>query len=146
MKSPSTPKIFLYQYITLGIYFFVWCYRLGNELSESLQRKAVPSMWWFIVPGGVYYWMWQMAESLDVATGHRIQKTTTFLLYLLLTGASAGYGIQYNTSTDSITASDAQLFLAVLLTVLALVAFLGITLHAIFMSVIQAKIRNVRAG
>ena len=111
-------------------------------------------MWWFIVPGGAYYWMWHMSESLDTATNHRIKKTDVFLLYVVFTCAAAGfngfYGFNYNFDSNSTSSTDVTidkgLIVTILLIVLVLLLVIGITLHAVFMSIIQGKINKVRAG
>lgn len=152
--APSQPlrttRIFLYQFLTLGIYFLVWCHRLGNELSTALKRKAVPSMWWFVIPGGVYYWMWRMAESLDTATAGRIKQSDTFLLYVVLTGAAFGGGYIWSFPNNSNQSSNTQhvnwhVVYLVLTIAVVLVAVVGITLHAVFMSIIQKRLNRVRA-
>ncbi|MCA9344790.1 hypothetical protein KC946_03045 [Candidatus Saccharibacteria bacterium] len=154
MQNPSRLKIFLYQYLTFGIYFFVWCHRLGKELSTSLKKQAVPSMWWFIIPGGAYYWIWRMSESLDTATGHRIKKTDVFLLYLVFSGGGFLFGSPYsfnfgsgsNSSISSDTSVNLRLILIIAAIVLAALIFIGITLHAVYISIIQGKIDKVRGG
>lgn len=91
-----------------------------------------------------------MAESLDTATGRRIKKSDTFLLYVLLSGAFmfgyGWYGPTPNFPTDSGTISDSSLhtLLMVLAIVVLVLLVIGISLHAVFMMIVQNKINNVR--
>ena len=110
-------------------------------------------MWWFIIPGGAYYWIWRMSESLDAATGHRIKKTDVFLLYLVLSGAGifgSPYWFNISQDTNSSISTDSSVNLRLILTVVAIVfallIFLVITLHAVYISIIQGKIDKVRGG
>lgn len=150
--APTTQRIFLNQFLTLGIYFLVWCYRLGSELNTALQRKAVPTLRWFIVPGGGLYWIWQMAAALETATGKRIRQTEIFLWYLLLSGAG-GFGSVFY-APDLLTGHTAhsgdpvdisvKTMLIIAAIVIAILIIASLVLHATFMAIVQNKLNRVR--
>lgn len=151
-SSPNTARLFAYQYLTVGIYFWIWCNRLGQELNAALRQKVVPSLWWFVVPGGVYYWMWCMTGALETATGRRMKQADTFLLYVVLSGAVlAGFGyvpnIDVSHSADNSTHSISLRLVLIILAVLVAVALVvTITLHAVFMNIVQKRLDRIRAG
>ncbi len=78
-------RIYLYQIITLGLYFFYWSARSGKELNLALRDKLVPPFWWLILPLGGYWWMWQYTQALATLTTNKIKQSETFLLFLLVT-------------------------------------------------------------
>ena len=150
--SPSTAQLFVYQYLTVGIYFWVWCHRLGQELNTALRHKVVPSLWWFVVPGGVYYWMWCMTGALETATGRCMKQADTFLLYVVLSGAVlAGFGyVPHIDMGSSASNSPGPISLKTILIILAILVavafFITITLHAVFMHIVQKRLNRIRAG
>ena len=99
------------------------------------------------MPGGAYYWMWRMTESLDTATAGRIKQVDTFLLYILLTFAVFGggyYGPDFSYNSDGPVGAPERIVLIVFAIVLVVLMFVFITLHAVFMSIVQGKLNKVR--
>lgn len=144
-RPPSTLALFAYQYLTLGIYFLVWSHRLGSELRTALKRQAaVPSLWWLIVPGGSYYWVWRMSESLAIATGRRIKQADTFLWYIVFTILPTTFlNAVPNVDKKVIENHSHEVFVAIGILVVILI-LLGITGHAIYMSYLQKRLNQVR--
>jgi len=61
-----------------AVYWFV-------ETKEELKKRtgmALPSGWWFAVPGGGIYFIWKWAEAVEKATGY--SKMNAFLLCLFI--------------------------------------------------------------
>lgn len=92
-----------------------------------------------------------MTGALGEATGKRIKQLDTFLLYVLLTIAAiatlsnavqVGADIVKTLSGSRPVDNHFTFFVSVI----ALVVFLTVTLHAVFMSVIQLKLNRVRNG
>jgi hypothetical protein len=113
-------------------------------------------MWWFLIPGGVYYWMWRMTESLEIATGKRIKQVDTFLLYIVLSGAVLGGAMLFpswpsdigHTNSTSSEPVDVNmgLVVAIVIGVIAVFTIITILLHAVFINVVQGKLNKIRGN
>ncbi len=143
--APSTKKIISFHLLTGGLYFIVWCNRTGRELSEALRQRAVPSLWWFAVPGGSFYYIWQLSQSLHVATAGRIKSSFTFLAYTI--ALYAPLSLYPIITFDPSSQSEAAQGVSLLHGILSIFMFTSIVLaHAIYCVIIQDKINAVRRG
>lgn len=84
LQDVSTRRICFYQAITLGFYFFYWCFKSRRDILESAGRDIIPSTWLLAVPAANYWWMWRYANALDFVSYGRIKFTDTFLLYVVV--------------------------------------------------------------
>lgn len=140
-EALSTKRIFANQYLTLGIYFFFWCAKLKSDLNSALQRESVPSLWWFIVPGGGYYWVWRMAEALDTATAKCIKQENTFLWYLLL--GSSPIAAYYFIDPNWIN-TESGIRTPILFIIFAI--FVSVTMQATYIAITQNQLNKVRTA
>lgn len=83
MRSPSTKHLFMYNVLTLGIYFLVWCFRSRAEIHRAAQQELVPPTWYLVVPAANYWWMWRYAEALQFVSYKRIKASDTFLFFII---------------------------------------------------------------
>lgn len=120
-------RIWLYQLATFGVYFFVWAVRGRGEINRALNKKEIPSAWWFALPFGGYWWMWQYANALDELSNSRISRMNTYLFYIIATLSWRLYPTSIKDTNDTI------------MTILLLI--IG---HAFCMAMIQTKINNLR--
>ena len=143
--APSTKKIILYHFLTGGLYFLVWCRRLGNELTQALRRKAAPSLWWFAIPGGGYYYIWQLSQSLHIATAGRIKSSFTFLAYVIALNVpfSIYPALSFSKSGQSEPSHDDLMALAIYVVVAAVTAIVA---HGVYCVLVQDKVNAVRRG
>jgi hypothetical protein len=84
LQGVSTQKIFVYQALSLGFYFFYWCSRSRRDINRSAGRPIIPSTWLLALPIGNYWWMWRYANALDFVSYSRIKYADTFLLYIIV--------------------------------------------------------------
>lgn len=84
LQGVSRRKIFLYQAITLGFYYFYWCSRSRRDIIRSAGGKPIiPTTWALALPIGNYWWMWRYSNALDYVSYGRIKYADTFLLYII---------------------------------------------------------------
>lgn len=109
-------------------------------------------MWWFLLPGGVYYWMWRMTESLEIATGKRIKQVDTFLLYVVLSGMVLGSTMLFPDFSSADTSNELpsnvnwSIVLLIIFGVIAVIVLITILLHAVFITVVQNKLNKIRTN
>jgi len=146
--APSTRKIYLYHYITFGLYFFYWCSRSRTDINHSANQKLIPTTWLLALPGGNYWWMWQYAQALQHVSYRRLKAADTFLIYLIASHAwlLLTFGFQPSFSWGNHTGNFSH-FLIALLIIYAVVCFLlEITGAAFFCATMQHKINALRAA
>ena len=121
--------------ITFGIYGLRWLAETRNEFNETLNSKVIPTLWWFLVPFGAYWWVWHYSEAAEKATEGKIKRNDTFLLFILVTLAP-GSLFQFDISGDNLSKG-----------VLAIIVLVGILVNlavfSIFPYVIQTKINSL---
>jgi sulfite exporter TauE/SafE len=85
MKArPATPLL-LWHFLTLGISSLVWCKRSKDEVNQQLGKPAVPSIWWFLVPFGGYWWAWLYAQAVEAASKGKLKYANTFGFFIIAT-------------------------------------------------------------
>lgn len=138
----SVKKIHLYQAATVGLYFFYWCARAGGEVNNSLNRRVVPSAWFFLIPyAGAFWWVWKFAEGLDEATQRYIKRSDTFLWFILASlawwGGVGGFHGDFSSSGDHDT-----IWTLIVFGYLAVGLVVNIVLYGVFCAVTQKKINQ----
>ncbi len=83
MQKRNPKKVLILHTLTLGLYLFYWCSKSRKEVNTALGRKAVPTVWFLIVPLGMFWWAWLYGEALEEVTGRQIRRDTTFGLSLI---------------------------------------------------------------
>lgn len=140
-------KIYLYQFLTLGFYFFYWAQRTGKEVNQLAGRQMVPSAWYFALPGfGAYWWMWQYSDALYYTSRGRIKKSDTFLLFLAVTaafGAPFGFGSHVPSPTHSDTNISWHEFWILAVIIVGVAYLFAIFAIGFFCSYTQKKLNTV---
>ncbi|MGH7237187.1 MAG: hypothetical protein ACREGF_01485 [Candidatus Saccharimonadales bacterium] len=141
LNKPSSGKIYLYNFLTLGFYFFYWCSRSRANINHSARQKLIPSTWLLAVPGGNYWWMWQYAGALDYVSYGRLKSSDTFLLYILATHAFVLLSpLYYFLSGPSHTTASLHTILLIIIIAIIIVFLISIAGAAFFCAVVQHKI------
>jgi len=83
LNRPSVGKIYLYQFLTLGLYFFYWCWHSRADIHQAARQALIPATWFLAIPGLNFWWMWQYAHALEYVTHKRLKANDTFLLYII---------------------------------------------------------------
>lgn len=111
--------VFLLSLVTLGVYFFVWWYKINNELRNNGQQNdptmallAVLIGWIIIVPPFVsYYRTAERIRKAQEATGatERISPVLGLVFWIVISGFSAVYyQSQLNKAWDALAAAGAE--------------------------------------
>lgn len=142
LQGVSTRKIFLYQALSLGLYYFYWCAKSRADVIRSANRPIIPSAWLLVVPGGNYWWMWRYANALDFVSYGRIKYTDTFLLYVVAINFTLFGSPFFRFVPDFHHSSPRQTItvLAVLLLVIVVTSIIGL---GIFCAVMQDKVSKL---
>jgi hypothetical protein len=148
MQKRSPKKVFLFQIITLGIYLLYWCAKSKKEVNSLLGRNAVPTLWWFALPFGCFWWAWLYAEALEEATGRKITRDFTFGIWLLATlGLTGGPGFYFGPSfhTDSTYTNSYPIHIHwVAVGIIAVIIYsLIVAVLGIFPTAVQSKINKL---
>jgi hypothetical protein len=145
LSKPSTKKIILYHFLTLGFYFLYWCSRSRTDINRAARQEIIPTTWLLVVPFANYYWMWQYAEALERVTFKRIKGSDTFLIYIIATSfwfiVSPGYS--FSTSSTHLATHALIILISIVLGIFVLVQIAGL---AFFCSTIQKKINAVTSN
>jgi len=138
LQGVSRRKIFTYQALSLGFYFFYWCSKSRRDIIRSAGRPIIPSTWLLALPIGNYWWMWRYANALDFVSYSRIKYSDTFLLYIIVINlALIGEPvIRFNIQVQHIS-------LTLILIALAVVWVTTIIALGFFCAVIQDKITKL---
>lgn len=83
MRPRNSRLIPLYQILTLGLYFVYWCWRSKNEVNKKAKGLKAPSVWWFLVPFGCYWWAWQYSQAVESATAGKLRYSEVFGFFLV---------------------------------------------------------------
>lgn len=128
MKKQSPKRTVVLTIITAGLYSLVWFSRSKTVLvSKGYQ---LPSLWFFIVPFGSYWWVWSYSKAVEGYSGSEIKGNDTFLLYLIATMAG-GFG--FSISDDFLPDLTVALILA------GIGIFISLVIYSIFFYVMQSK-------
>lgn len=85
LQKTSAKKIYLYQFLTFGFYYFYWCSRSRRDINASAHKTVVPTTWLLVVPLWNYWWAWQYATALEAVSFARIKRPETFGIYIIAT-------------------------------------------------------------
>ncbi len=135
MKHRDPVRVALLTVITFGLYTLFWFYNTKNELNEKMNIKTIPTLWWFIVPFGSYWWMWKYSEALENMTSNKIKRNDTFLLYALTTVA---VGITSRFDVNNVIFKTTFTF-----AIVAIVVLISMLIFSIFPFVMQKKFNDL---
>jgi hypothetical protein len=130
VKYRDPKQVSLYTVITLSIYALVWFGETREEIHATMNEKTIPTRWWFILPFGSYWWVWQYSAAAEKMSEGAIKATDTFLLFLVTTMAGS---FVFNVVPDSFFESTAWLGF------LGGGVLLNLALYSIFPAVMQNK-------
>ncbi|HSX47362.1 MAG TPA: DUF4234 domain-containing protein, partial [Patescibacteria group bacterium] len=91
MQKRNPKAVFFLHALTLGIYLLVWCNKSKKEINTILGQKEVPTLWWFALPFGSFWWIWLYSQALEKATGKYIKRDFTFGIWIIATLSLGGY-------------------------------------------------------
>jgi hypothetical protein len=144
LSRPSTQKIFLLNFVTLGLYYFYWCAHSKRDIEASARQSLMPTTWLLAVPLFNYWWAWQYSEALEHVSYKRIKGSDIFLFYLLgtLSPTIIGTYVPSFSSTNNGPITSHEIFSA--LAVFGITLWLGwIIGMAMFCAVAQNKINKL---
>jgi predicted signal transduction protein with EAL and GGDEF domain len=107
----------------------------------------IPRLWWFLVPGGIYWWMWHYSEAMAVVTHQRLKASDTFLIYVLSSsawlvgGSGIGNVFNFQSSTGD---PNFHLILIAIVVVVGVLLLLGLAGNTFFMCYMQRKTDGIR--
>ncbi|MDR0591134.1 MAG: DUF4234 domain-containing protein [Candidatus Nomurabacteria bacterium] len=95
MKQRSPIAVFIFSFITCGLYSWYWLVKTKNELNEQ-GVEHIPTAWIWLIPvvGGIW-WFWKYSVGVNQFTKGKLSAPVTFLLIWLLT--LIGYAIVQDT-------------------------------------------------
>ena len=136
MKPRSVQPIFVYQILTLGIYSLFWCWRSKNEVNQKAKKVQAPSIWWFLLPFGCYWWAWQYAHAVEEATKRKIGYVDSFGYFLV--ASMIVLGSFYLPIYPSISSSKGSIIAWSVIGIVSIVAF------AIFPAAMQSRFNKLK--
>jgi hypothetical protein len=125
MKPRNSRIILLYQVVTLGFYFIYWCWRSKNEVNRKAKGIKAPSVWWFLLPFGGYWWAWQYSQAVESATGGKLRYSDVFGFFLVATlGVLGSFWLPWPTdfSGEEFSGTEAAIYFGLLYLAVVLVA------------------------
>jgi hypothetical protein len=82
MQKRNPAAVFIFSFITFGIYSIVWSVKTKNEMNKL--GSDIPTAWLIIIPFVNYYWYWKYSEGVEKATSGKISAIMAFVLLILL--------------------------------------------------------------
>jgi len=82
MKKRSPFLVFLYSFITFGIYSLVWCVETKNEMNT--KGAEIPTAWLLIIPIVDYIWLWKFCKGVELVTNKSMTTSVAFLWIFFL--------------------------------------------------------------
>ena len=135
MKYRDPKTVAIYTIVSFGIYSLFWLANTRDEIHEKLDAKPVPSMWWFLLPFGGYWWVWLYSEAAEKLDAKVLKRNDTFLLFLFATMAG-GFSMRFDGFDDDATRTISAIFL-----IFGLIISLG--LYSLFPAVMQSKFNKL---
>jgi hypothetical protein len=89
MKNRSPLLVFLFSFLTLGIYSIYWLVVTKDELNKS--GATIPTAWLIIIPFVSIWWLWKYSEGVEHVTNNKMSGVLAFVLMWLL--GAIGYAI-----------------------------------------------------
>lgn len=82
MTKRSPIGVFLFPFITFGIYDLVWLVMTKNEMNRLGDH--IPTAWLLIIPFVNIWWFWRYSEGVEKVTGEKINAALAFVLLFAL--------------------------------------------------------------
>ncbi|MDB5171120.1 MAG: hypothetical protein JWO35_814 [Candidatus Saccharibacteria bacterium] len=139
--APSTAKIYIMHLLTFGLYFFYWCAKSRQAINQAARQQLVPKIWYLIIPGLSYWWVWEYANALEHVSYKRIRAVDTFSYYIIGTGFLFLLPTFPYIGSDDLGRNDTQIITVLLIMLGILIVLTSIGL-AFFCSTIQKKINQ----
>lgn len=82
MNKRSPILVFIYTFLTCGIYAIVWVVKTKDEMVS--KGATIPTAWLLLVPFVNFYWYWLYSVGVEKVTNGKLSGAVTFLLLILL--------------------------------------------------------------
>ena len=82
MRNRNPILVFVFSFITLGIYGIYWMVSTKNEMNR--MGTHIPTAWLLIIPFVSIYWMWKYSEGVGQVSRNQLSAPVAFLLLFLL--------------------------------------------------------------
>ncbi len=82
MRNRNPILVFVFAFLTLGIYGIYWMVSTKNEMNR--MGTSIPTAWLIIIPFVGIYWMWKYAEGVGHVSRNQLSGPVAFLLVLIL--------------------------------------------------------------
>lgn len=144
LNGISPKKVFLYQLLTLGLYYFYWCSKSRQAINKAAGRSMVPTTWLLVVPAWNYWWAWQYSNALEFVTYSRIKKSDTFAVYVIGSCFLFGtYSFFPDFSSDTSSSPNLHAILIIAGIVIGLLILASIVGFGFFCAITQKKINAI---
>lgn len=100
MKQRSPIAVFLFPFITFGIYSIYWMVKTKIEMND--MGESIPTAWLIIIPFVNIWWYWKYCEGVGNVTKEKLSGVLAFILLLLL--GSIGQAIIQDSFNKNVTA------------------------------------------
>lgn len=140
--APSTTKIYTLSLLTFGLYFLYWCNKSRQAINASAKQALVPPIWYLLLPGLNFLWVWQYGNALETVSFQRIKAIDIFAYYLIATGLFIAVPGGFNISSSDIGHGTKTLVIIGIVVTVVLLELLAIGL-AFFCDRIQKKINDI---
>ena len=102
MKHRSPIAVFIFGFITGGIYSLYWNIVTKIEMNE--RGATIPTAWFIIIPFVNIWWLWKYSEGVEKVTGGKLSGVLAFLLLLLL--GPIGDAVVQDSFNHNVVATD----------------------------------------
>ena len=97
MKNRSPIKVFIFSFITLGIYLWYWLVKTKTEMNG--KGETIPTAWIWLIPYvGYIWWLWKYSTAVGNVSNEKMSKILAFVLLFLI--GSIGAAIIQDTYND----------------------------------------------
>ncbi len=94
----SIPRMYVYVFLTLGIYFLYWEITTKNEMNSELDAN-IPTAWLIIIPIANIYWLYKYTEGFVTKAKGDTDTGLWFILFWLVGGIIMPYVVQRELNT-----------------------------------------------
>lgn len=83
MKNRSPVAVFIFSFLTFGIYSWYWLVKTKGEMNSKGEK--IPTAWFWLIPiVGTIYWSWVYSEGVGHVTNGKMDPVLCFVLIMLL--------------------------------------------------------------
>lgn len=82
MKKRNPFAVFIFGFITFGVYSLYWTVVTKGEMNE--RGANIPTAFLLIVPFVNIWWLWKWSEGVELVTNKKMSNVIAFLVEILL--------------------------------------------------------------